>query len=143
MTFRSAFSPLAAALLLALPLGCAAQPAVEPPSQRTYSPAAPIRLAYELPEVIAGQPLMLPLQFRTPVQQGSLLVEVASAVGVDVLEGAVTRVELGAEGPSPVVLRLLPGSTEPRYLVLQATLLVGGGEFSRGFRIDLPLPPPE
>lgn len=142
MIRRSAFSLLPAALLLALarPLGCAAEPRVEPPAQRTYSPSAPIRLDYELPAISAGQPLTLPLQFRTPVEEGSLLVEVASAVGVDVLEGAIFRIELGAEGPPPVLLRLLPGSVEPRYLVLQATLLVGGGELSRAFRIDLPAP---
>jgi hypothetical protein len=131
-------------VLLVLPLGGALAGGDAPePRQRAYAPTAPVRLDYVLPEQVAtGEVLVLPLTVVTPVQEGAVIVEVVSAVGVEVLEGAVTRIELAsAEAPPTLSLKLLAMAADSRYLVLQATLDLPGGMLSRNLRIELPAGP--
>lgn len=117
-----------------------AQPAVQ---RGTLSPSPPLRLEYELPEVLlANGEIVLPLTLTTPLTAGELQFQVVSSVGLMVVEGGTARFNLsGATQPFVHPLKLQLSSEAARYAIVLLSAHSQIGEFSRSYRIDFSAPP--
>lgn len=105
----------------------------------SFSPSAPVRLDYELPDVLpTSGPFDIPLSLSTPVTTGQLVFEVARSEGVSVVDGASRRFDLaGATQPFTHVLKVALIAGVERYVIVVLSVDGPVGMQSRSYRIDL------
>lgn len=133
---------LLCALLFA---GCShsqsAAPQADEGSARGTAPAAPVDLTYRVGTAADGQTRTIDIDINTPLKGGTLLVEVAKQVGVDVPGATTQRIDLAtAARPITLHLQALPLGSGAHFLVLLLTVDTPIGQMSRSFRIDLATP---
>jgi hypothetical protein len=106
------------------------------------SPSAPVRMSYELPDVlpVSGE-MVLTLNLSTPLTDGDLSFEVISSEGVSIIAGANANCGL-AHATQPIAhqLKLLLSSDQSRIVLVQVSVDGAMGKQSRSYRIDLSLP---
>lgn len=126
--------------VLAAAFGAAAVAAAPAAAERgAYSPSAPVRLDYELPDALpAAGVLEIPLALSTPATSGRLVFEVARSEGVEIIDGASRRFELaGAAQPFAHVLKVALAAGVERYVIVVVSVDGPLGVQSRSYRIDL------
>ena len=111
-------------------------------STPALSPSAPVRLEYELPEILpASGELTLTLNLSSPLKAGELSFEVVSSTGISVIGGNSAIYGLAhAAQPIPHPLKLLLSADSSRFLLVQLSVNGAIGPSSRSYRIDLSLP---
>ena len=116
--------------------------AAESSPPRALSPSAPVRMEYELPDVLpASGELVLIFNLSTPVPAGQLSFEVVSSAGISIIAGANENYVL-AHSTQPIAhkLKLLLSADESRFVIVQLSVDGAMGTLSRSYRVDLSLP---
>lgn len=109
------------------------------PERGALAPSAPVRLDYELPEVLPDSgTLTIPLRLSTPVSAGRLHFEVVRSEGLSVTGGGECHFDLnGASQPFPHELTVTLSAEMSRYVLVLVSVDGPLGSLSRSYRIDL------
>lgn len=110
-----------------------------PPERGALAPSAPVRLDYELPEVLPDSgTLTIPLRLSTPVSAGRLHFEVVRSEGLSIIGGGNRHFDLpGASQPFAHDLTVMLSAEAPRYVLVLVSVDGPMGSLSRSYRIDL------
>lgn len=138
ITLRQLFS-VTRLLLIAVAMAVALGVNAAPSERGALAPSAPVRLDYELPEVLpVSGTFTIRLRLSTPVSAGRLHFEVVRSEGLSIVEGADRHFDLqDATQPFAHELTVMLGTETPRYVLVLVSVDGPIGSLSRSYRIDL------